>query len=106
MLGPLLFLIYINDLPEDLETASKLFADDISFFATILDIKKSSNDLNNDLATVEKWAFQWKMAFNPDPNKQATVKLFFPIKKYQLHILFCILIILLLHLHLRRNILG
>ena len=69
VLGPLLFLIYINDLLEDLVTASKLFADDISFFATILDIKKSSNDLNNDLATVEKWAFQWKMAFNPDPNK-------------------------------------
>ena len=28
--------------------------------------------MNQDLSTVNNWAFQWKMAFNPDPNKQAT----------------------------------
>ena len=39
-LGPLLFLIYINDLPENLISESKLFADDTSIFSTVFDIKK------------------------------------------------------------------
>ena len=72
VLGPLLFLIYINDLPENLISKTKLFADDTSIFSTVVDINKSGEDLNNDLNTVKNWAFQWKMTFNPDPNKQAT----------------------------------
>ena len=47
----------------------KLFADDTS---TVDDIVASSENLNNDLFTVKNLAFQWKMAFNLDPNKQAT----------------------------------
>ena len=31
----------------------------------------SNSQLNSDLAKISKWAFQWKMSFNPDPNKQA-----------------------------------
>ena len=34
-------------------------------------IKKATNDLNNDLTKIMKWAFQWKMSFNPDISKQA-----------------------------------
>ena len=75
VLGPLLFLIYINDLPENLISESKLFADDTSIFS-VFDIKKSSEDLNRDLLTINNWAFQWKMSFNPDPNKQATEVIF------------------------------
>ena len=33
-------------------------------------------DLNQDLSTIEKWAFQWKMSFNPDLTKQATEVVF------------------------------
>ena len=76
VLGPLLFLIYINDLPENLISASKLFADDTSIFSTVFDVNKSSMDLNKDLTTIKNWAFQWRMAFNPDPNKQATEIIF------------------------------
>ena len=72
----MLFLIYINDLPENLISESKLFADDTSIFSTVFDIKKSSEDLNRDLLTINNWAFQWKMSFNPDPNKQATEVIF------------------------------
>ena len=36
----------------------------------------SAADLNHDLELMSQWAFQWKMAFNPDPNKQATEILF------------------------------
>ena len=31
----------------------------------------SDTEFNNDLNKISKWAFQWKMLFNPDPNKQA-----------------------------------
>ena len=32
--------------------------------------------MNHDLKVINQWAYQWKMQFNPDPNKQATELLF------------------------------
>ena len=69
-IGPLLFLIYINDLTEGLTTNVKLFADDTSLFSVVHDTQTSANDLNKDLKIINNWAFQWKMNFNPDPTKQ------------------------------------
>lgn len=46
ILGPLLFLIFINDLSEGLSTNVKLAADDASFISVIHDCQTSSNDLN------------------------------------------------------------
>ena len=74
-LGPLLFLIYINDLPKDL-SSKKLFADDTSIFSTVQDIKHSTDQLNRDLDLISKWAHQWKMLFNPDPQKQTQEVIF------------------------------
>ena len=71
ILGPLLFLIYINDLTEGLTTNVKLFADDTSLFSVVHDTQISANDLNKDLKIINNWAFQWKMNFNSDPTKQA-----------------------------------
>ena len=71
ILGPLLFLVYINDLFDGLQCNPKLFADDTLLFATVHNIKKATNDLNNDLTKIKKSAFQWKMNFNPDISKQA-----------------------------------
>ena len=76
ILGPLLFLIYINDLPDNLSTNVKLFADDTSLFSVVHDIATSSCDLNYDLNRVREWAFQWKMSFNPEPSKQAQEVIF------------------------------
>ena len=70
ILGPLLFLIYINDLTEGLTTRDKLFKDDTSLFSAVHDTQTSANDLNKDLKTINNWAFQWKMNFNPDPTKK------------------------------------
>ena len=47
-----------------------MFADDTSLFSVIHDVDASANELNNDLYQINKWAFQWKMSFNPDPSKQ------------------------------------
>ena len=57
VLEPLLFLIYINDLSNNISSNCKLFADDTS--------------LSQDLKAITNWAFQWKMIFNPDLSKQA-----------------------------------
>ena len=76
ILGPLLFLIYINDLPDNLISNSKLFADDTSLFSVINDKHLSANKLNQDLNRINNWAFQWKMSFNPDPSKQAQEVIF------------------------------
>ena len=69
VLGPLLFLIFINDLPDGITSLCNIFADDTSLFSKVYDIDISAKELNSDLEKIGKWAFQWKMQFNPDSNK-------------------------------------
>ena len=76
VLGPLLFLIYINDLPDGINSLCKIFADDTSLFSKFYDIHKSASNLNDDLEKISYCAYQWKMQFNPDPNKQANEVIF------------------------------
>ena len=71
ILGPLLFLIYISDMPNCLNSNVKLSADDTSLFSVVHNITDSDNLLNRDLSKTNEWALQWKMSFNPDPTKQA-----------------------------------
>ena len=83
--GPPLFLIYINDLPDELKSHAKLFADDTSLFNTVKDKSESANILNNDLLLISKWAYNWKMLFNPDPSKLAQEVLFSRKREVQIH---------------------
>ena len=76
ILGPLLFLIYINDLPHNLNSAVKLFADDTSSFSTVHNPTSSAKILNDDLSKISEWAYRWKMLFNPDITKQAQEVIF------------------------------
>ena len=76
MLCPLLFLIYINDLADGLSWNAKLFADDTLFFSIVYNANTTAKELNNDLVKISSWAYQWKMSFNPDPNKQAQEVIF------------------------------
>ena len=49
ILGPLLCIIYINDLLDGLSSNAKLFADDTSLFSVVHDINASAIELNSDL---------------------------------------------------------
>ena len=70
------FLIFINDLSDNVISNPKLFADDTSLFSVVQDITLSAKNLNDDLKKINKWAFHWKMSFKPDPNKQAQEVIF------------------------------
>ena len=70
ILGPLLFMIYINNLSVGLTTNFRLFADNVSLFSVVDNINLSATNLNSDLGRIKAWASQWKVTFNPDPNKQ------------------------------------
>lgn len=63
VLGPLLFLCHINDLPNSVKSQVRLFADDCLLYRQI----KTANDhqiLQEDLAKLESWADTWGMKFN------------------------------------------
>ena len=85
ILGPLLFLIYINDLPNGLKSNAKLFADDTSLFTIVKDKYESASVLNDDLSLISKWAYDWKMLFNPDSMKPAQEVVFSRKRQFHCH---------------------
>lgn len=63
VIGPLLFLIYINDLGDNLSSRLRLFADD----AVVYRLVKSSEDQNklqNDLEKISEWCENWQLTLN------------------------------------------
>ena len=62
-----------------------MFADDTSIFSVINDSTVSCDNLNSDLLKINNWAYQWKMSFNPDPNKQAAEVIFSHKVEHHLH---------------------
>ena len=76
----IIFLIYINDLADNLVSDVRLFADDTSSFTIVYDETVLAQVFNSDLKTIEEWEYQWKMQFSSDVKKQA-VKVIFSQKK-------------------------
>ena len=74
ILEPLFFVIYINDLQGNLTSNSKICADN-TLFSTVTDINATAYQTNTDSQN-NRWAYQWKMGFNPDPSKQALEVIF------------------------------
>ena len=64
MLGPLLFLIYINDLPMNVKSKVRLFADDAALYLTI-STSSQSEILKKDLDNLERWGHKWDMNLIP-----------------------------------------
>ena len=72
VLGPILFVIYINDLPDTVESDSYLFADDTKIFRII----KGEDDkeiLQDDLAKLEEWSDKWLLKFHPEKCKHMKI---------------------------------
>ena len=65
ILGPLLFLLYINDIVADIGSNIRLFADDTSLFIIVENPVLSANCLNRDLDKIKRWATTWLVSFNP-----------------------------------------
>ena len=70
ILGPLFFLIFINDIPEGIKYNIKIFPDYTSMFSVLKDNDRDSAILSEDLNLISNWAYRSKMLFNPDPLKQ------------------------------------
>ena len=64
-LGPILLVIYINDLPDAVNSSKFLFADDTKILRQIT-TRHDSESLQNDLDSLEDWSERWLLRFNPD----------------------------------------
>ncbi len=74
LLGPLLFLLYINDLPEGLECATFIYADDTSIYMPTdpADPIAANNVLQSDLNRIYEWSTIWGLCFKPSKCKDLT----------------------------------
>ena len=80
MLGPLLFLVYIDDLTDNISSQMRLFAADSSHFTRVDGVEQTQDKLIKDLQTVTDSAHQWEMVFNPHVTEQA-IEVIFSVKK-------------------------
>ena len=71
MLGPILFLVYINDLPDDIVSQARLFADDTAIYLTLE--KNDSDKLQRDLDRLQTREARWDMEFNPSKGQVVKV---------------------------------
>jgi len=73
ILGPLLFLIYINDIIYGIGLNIYLHADDTFLMRVITDPLENSRIMNNDLEMINDWSKQWTVKFSPAKSKQLIV---------------------------------
>ena len=66
VLGPPLFLVYVNDITQHILSITRLFADDTSLASTTSTIDDLQSIINHALREISKWSKQWLVTFNPD----------------------------------------
>ncbi len=72
VMGPVLFVIFINDLPTSVKSSIYLFADDTKIFSHIIN-QSDVSVLQNDLDSLQKWSDTWLLKFHPNKCKVATI---------------------------------
>ena len=82
VLGPILFLIYINDMPKVLKNTCKLFADDAKVFG---DVSKEGTDIQKDIDNLHSWSETWQLPFNEKKCKCLHIGNNNPEKKYTMN---------------------
>ena len=68
VLGPILFVLYINDLPSNILSDVYMFADDTKIF-NIIKSPEDQETLQNDLDTLSMWSDKWLLKFHPEKCK-------------------------------------
>ena len=69
ILGPLLFLIYINDIVDVVHSNIRLFADDVTLFMEVDQPDTAARNIDVDLSNIQNWADKWLVTFNPTKTK-------------------------------------
>ena len=73
ILGPLLFLIYVNDIVVYIHSSIRLFADDTPLYIIVDNPQQAANLLNADLAKIHLCASRWLVSFNPSKSEAMTL---------------------------------
>ena len=73
ILGPLFFLIFINDIDQEIGCSIKLFADDTSIYIIVEDPNIGAQILNDNLSKVHKWSENWLVSFNPNKTESMLI---------------------------------
>lgn len=68
VLGPLLFLLFVNELPSWITCQIKMFADDTKIWCKI-EQQSDSTNLQKDLDKLNQWSHTWQLSFNPEKCK-------------------------------------
>ena len=66
ILGPLLFLIYVNDIMDAVDVNIRMYADDTCIYASGKNETEIADKLNNALSNINNWANRWLVTFNPN----------------------------------------
>jgi ribonucleases P/MRP protein subunit RPP40 len=68
VLGPLLFTIFINDLPDKIKNECRLYADDSKLIG-VIEKEEDAIEIQKDIDSMQNWAKTWQMSFNYDKCK-------------------------------------
>ena len=90
ILGPLLFILYINDLPSSISSYMKIFADNVAMYHSV-DSPNDCRVFQHDLNLVSTWCAKWQMRLNPSKcdilcisNKRSQIQPTYYINNYHL----------------------
>jgi hypothetical protein len=73
ILGPLFFLVYMNDLPESLNIDLMIYADDVTVYIDYNNYNQAKRTLEDNIERLTEWAERWNMQFNPTKTEQLNI---------------------------------